>query len=367
MLCECKESDGNYTCPRCARDYCSLNCYKRFHELCFQAAKKELDQEALRNHKIKNPQPFKKQLKEIHRKLEKADEQFAGEPDPIFTEERLMALADKISQKGSLDFEDFTPQELQYFNPTEIMPQWRPWWESDTADEIPKHPMSSTHVCCAESTTFSTAMVYDLMYAITVYCCISRFVIGDWECLGEPLLETLMSSSCVFDVPRTFQFTSPLEWTWEWLGEVHADDRANRRGYRTSKFWISLYESSAGTGDDIARDDVVVEDGPQLLEVPPSQDGSRGSDLDLLKRALEDMVVVCGDLGKCRTVFCHLQKLLKKEYKSLGGGTGGEPSKRYRGLMQRLRLWQSIVDNHQPSIQGNINAGLRSIFCGNTF
>lgn len=143
----CEEHEAKYTCPRCAIQSCSLNCWSSHSNSCTEAFAKDQVQQALTNRRVTNPDSVAEtnaalSRSSIHSSLSNPSpiNNIINHSSPeISEEERVEALVDlvkKLDAGTPLTQADLPPALADDFQSAlndgrlePLLTPWLPWWK----------------------------------------------------------------------------------------------------------------------------------------------------------------------------------------------------------------------------------------------
>ncbi|CAI2364727.1 unnamed protein product [Moneuplotes crassus] len=130
----CSKKNGEYICPKCKIQYCSIDCYKAHSETCTEDFYKSCVESELKKQRVNKHHT--KDINEILRRHKEEAEQESSSLAPKFSKFKNEEILQKLED---LTLDDFTPQERQEFdlyvkslrkNGAEInLKEWIPWWK----------------------------------------------------------------------------------------------------------------------------------------------------------------------------------------------------------------------------------------------
>lgn len=158
----CKKEKPNYTCPKCNILYCSAQCYRAgehqkcsedFYRTCVEEELKGQGQESI----------AKQRMQEILERLYKEEENLDSDDssDTESLSERLAGVdlesSDEVwARLSAKEREEFKHLLETAGNFNEIIPDWEPWWHSNSSkDDIHPHMPN----ICEDIPLLSTVMV----------------------------------------------------------------------------------------------------------------------------------------------------------------------------------------------------------------
>ncbi|KAM4617811.1 zinc finger HIT domain-containing protein 2 [Discoglossus pictus] len=145
----CLSEPARYTCPRCNAPYCSLGCYRGpRHETCSESFYREAVMEVLREEQAgpRGRREVEEMLLKMKKEEEAMEEPGAGLDGTPEVEGEVAGLWNSLTPQEKKDFHRL----LQSGNIGALVPEWKPWWDTQETSSSHNHKISALPAVISE-------------------------------------------------------------------------------------------------------------------------------------------------------------------------------------------------------------------------